>query len=210
MMRAERDREVLGTQIDHADFLQVLDLRIDLFPAQTEDLGRITQLINKTNQFNLTTIRRTLDEVRALANSDEFRLYGLRVSDKFGEYGLTGVIIARISPDGRRWTLDTLLLSCRVLGRGVETALIGALAEDARAAGAVEFAASFIPTAKNALSAAFLPDQGFSPVDGQEWRLALSEAPAIPPHIDVSGERATRRQVSAQPFETRLSAVAGQ
>jgi len=71
------------------------------------------------------------------------------------------------------------------------------LAEDARAAGAVEFAASFIPTAKNALSAAFLPDQGFSPVDGQEWRLALSEAPAIPPHIDVSGERATRRQVSA-------------
>ena len=67
MMRAERDRDVLGAQINHVDFLQALDLRIDLFRARTEDLGRITQLINKTNQFNLTTIRRTLDEVRALA-----------------------------------------------------------------------------------------------------------------------------------------------
>src|SRR5882724_2447910 len=141
MMRAERDREVLGAQINHTDFLQALDLRIDLFPAQNEDLGRITQLINKTNQFNLTTIRRTLDEVRELASSVDFRLYGLRVTDKFGEYGLTGVIIARISADRRQWTLDTLLLSCRVLGRGVETALVGALADDARADGAVEFGA---------------------------------------------------------------------
>jgi FkbH-like protein len=71
MMRAERDRDVLSAQIDHTDFLQALDLKVDLFRAKTEDLGRITQLINKTNQFNLTTIRRTLDEVRELANSDD-------------------------------------------------------------------------------------------------------------------------------------------
>lgn len=202
MMRAERDRDGLSAQISHGDFLRALDLRIDLFRAQTEDLGRITQLVNKTNQFNLTTIRRTLDEVRALANSDNFRLYGLRVADKFGEYGLTGVIIARISADRRQWTLDTLLLSCRVLGRGVETALIGALAEDARAEGAAEFAASFIPTAKNALSASFLPDQGFSPLGGEQWRLALSEAPAIPPHI----ARVGAQRPAALPFQTRLSA----
>jgi FkbH-like protein len=211
MMRAERDREVLGAQISHTDFLQALDLRVDLFPAQTEDLGRITQLINKTNQFNLTTTRRTLDEVRELAASRDFRVYGLRVADKFGEYGLTGVIIARISPDRHQWTLDTLLLSCRVLGRGVETALIGALADDARAAGAVEFAASFIPTAKNALSASFLPDQGFSSVGGQDWHLALSEAPAVPPHIErVGAAPIISRRIGAAPFDTRLTAVAGQ
>jgi FkbH-like protein len=210
MMRAERDREVLGAQINHTDFLQALDLRVDLFRARTEDLGRITQLINKTNQFNLTTIRRTLDEVRELAASDDFRLYGLRVTDKFGEYGLTGVIIARISPDRRRWTIDTLLLSCRVLGRGVETALIGALADDARAIGAVEFAASFIPTAKNSLSASFLPDQGFSPVGDREWHLALADAPAIPSHIQRTGaEGAAGRGFDAEPFQTRLSAIAG-
>jgi FkbH-like protein len=197
MMRAERDRETLGAQISHTDFLQALDLKVDLFRAQTEDLGRITQLINKTNQFNLTTIRRTLDEVREMANSDDFRLYGLRVTDKFGEYGLTGVIITRISPNRRLWTLDTLLLSCRVLGRGVETALIGALADDARAEGAVEFAASFIPTAKNALSASFLPDQGFRSVGDQKWHLDLADAPTIPAHI----ERAPTKQVTGRGFD---------
>jgi FkbH-like protein len=183
MMRAERDRETLGTQISHSDFLRALDLKIHLFRAKPEDLGRITQLVNKTNQFNLTTIRRTLDEMRALANSDDWRLYGLRVTDKFGEYGLTGVIIIKISDDRRRWTIDSLMLSCRVLGRGVETALIGGLADEARAQGAVEFVGSYIPTAKNALCKSFLADQGFTPVGEQEWHLALSAAPAIPAHV---------------------------
>ena len=183
MMRAERDRETLGAQISHADFLHALDLKVDLFRAKPEDLGRITQLINKTNQFNLTTIRRTLDEVRALANSDGWRLYGLRVTDKFGEYGLTGVVVVRSSDDRRRWTIDSLMLSCRVLGRGVETALIGGLADDARAQGAVEFVGSYIPTAKNALCKSFLADQGFTAIGEQEWRLALSDAPAVPAHI---------------------------
>jgi FkbH-like protein len=209
MIRAERDREELGTQISHTDFLQALGLRIDLFRAQTEDLGRITQLINKTNQFNLTTIRRTLDEVRALASSDDFRVYGLRVADKFGEYGLTGVIIAQLSPDRRQWTLDTLLLSCRVLGRGVESALVGALADDARAQGAEEFVGSFIPTAKNALAASFLPDRGFSPIGDHKWRLALSEASAIPPYIErISAEQAIAAP-SPSASQTPLAAAAG-
>jgi len=210
MMRAERDRDVLSAQISHADFLQALDLKVDLFRARTEDLGRITQLINKTNQFNLTTIRRTLDEVRELANSDDWRLYGLRVTDRFGEYGLTGVIIAKISPDRRLWMIDTLLMSCRVLGRGVETALIGAMAEDACAEGATAFTASFIPTAKNALCASFLPDQGFSPAGGQDWRLELAVAPAIPPHIARVGvEAVAGRGFDAGSIQTQLAAVAG-
>jgi len=118
------------------------------------------------------------------------------VTDRFGEYGLTGVIIAKISPDRRLWTIDTLLMSCRVLGRGVETALIGVMAEDARAEGAVEFAASFIPTAKNALSASFLPDQGFNSVGGQDWQLDLANAPGVPPHI-TRAEAAGRRGFDA-------------
>ena len=183
MMRAERERDVLSVQISHGDFLRALDLRVALFRAQTEDLGRIAQLVNKTNQFNLTTIRRTLDEVRALSNSDDFRVYGLRVTDKFGEYGFTGVIIVEISPDRRRWTLDTLLMSCRVLGRGVEAALVGALAADARAAAASEFLGSFIPTSKNSLAASFLSDQGFTQDENGQWRLSLADAPQIPPHI---------------------------
>lgn len=209
MMRAERDREVLGTQISHADFLSALDLKVDLFKVRTEDLGRITQLINKTNQFNLTTIRRTLDEVRALANSPNFRLYGLRVTDKFGEYGLTGVIIVQVSDDRRRWTLDTLLLSCRVLGRGVETALVGALADDARGEGAAEFHSSFIPTAKNALCASFLSDQGFSQIGEREWHLDLSEAPSVPPHIERVSPTPIGRIAAAVEPPVPLADVAG-
>jgi len=199
MMRAERDREVLGAQISHGDFLHALDLKVDLFRAKTEDLGRITQLINKTNQYNLTTIRRTLDEVRALAASDDWRLYAFRVADKFGEYGLTGVIIAQVSPDRRRWTLDSVLMSCRVLGRGVEAALIGGLAGDAQAEGAVEFVGSYIPTAKNAICASFLPDQNFTSIGGQEWHLDLADAPAIPAHVTRLGGAAPATTQALQP-----------
>jgi FkbH-like protein len=187
MMREERDREAFGAQISHGDFLKALDLKVDLFRAKTEDLGRVTQLINKTNQYNLTTIRRTLDEVRALANSDDWRLYAFRVTDKFGEYGLVGVIIIQVSSDKRRWTIDSLMMSCRVLGRGVEQALIGGLAADARAEGAAEFVGSYIPTAKNAICKSFLPDQGFTQTGEREWRLDLAGAPAVPAHITRLG-----------------------
>jgi FkbH-like protein len=183
MMRAEIDREAAAANISHGEFLQAMDLRVDLFMARAEDLGRITQLINKTNQFNLTTVRRTLDEVRSLSASPDFRIYGVRVNDKFGEYGLTGVIIVCVAPDPHRWVVDSLLLSCRVLGRGVETGLVGALADDGRATGITEIVASFVPTQKNGLCASFLADHGFVQVSDQQWLLALSNAPAVPAHI---------------------------
>ena len=201
MMRAERDRESFGARISHGDFLEALDLKVDLFRAKTEDLGRITQLVNKTNQYNLTTIRRTLDEVRALAASADWRLYAFRVTDKFGEYGLVGVIIIKVSDDRRRWTIDSLMMSCRVLGRGVEAALIGGLADDARAEGAVEFVGSYLPTAKNAICKSFLPDQGFTQAGEGEWRLDLANAPAIPAHIERRG--------APQPSEPCLAEFAG-
>ena len=149
MMRAEMDRDVLGAKMTKDEFLQALELEIEFSPATPEDFGRVTQLINKTNQFNLTTIRRTLEEVRMLAHAPNHRIYSLRVSDKFGDYGLTGVVIIDISPDLKAWTINSLMLSCRVLGRGVEAALLAALASDARAEGAMEFIGTYIPTRKN-------------------------------------------------------------
>ena len=153
MMRAEMDRDELSVRMTKDEFLQALELEIEFSPATPDDFSRVTQLINKTNQFNLTTIRRTLEEIRTLANATNHRMYSLRVSDKFGDYGLTGVVIIDISQDRRVWTINSLLLSCRILGRGIEASLLAALASDARAEGAMEFIGTYIPTRKNALCA---------------------------------------------------------
>jgi FkbH-like protein len=182
MMRAEIDREELGAKMTKDEFLGALELRIEFSPAEPDDLSRVTQLINKTNQFNLTTIRRTLEEVRALAHSQYHRIYSLRVWDKFGDYGLTGVVIIEISPDRRIWAIDSLMLSCRVLGRGVEVALVAVLANDACSQGATELVGSYAPTRKNSLCATFLPDHGFRQ-DGERWRLPLAQAPIFPNFI---------------------------
>jgi len=195
MMRAEQQRASLGSSLSKEEFRKNLGLRIDFFPAQPEDLERITQLINKTNQFNLTTIRRSLDEVRTLAHSPQHRIFGLRVSDRFGDYGLTGVIIAEIPVGASEMIIDTFLLSCRVLGRGVETALLAALAEEARTEGAGHLIASFIPTAKNAPAASFLSDHGFSPEDEPRWRIATSEIPDVDSSITLVRVRAPALQV---------------
>lgn len=145
-------------------------------------MERVAQLINKTNQFNLTTIRRTLDEVRQLNISPKHLVYALRVRDKFGDYGLTGaVIVDRQSP--QHWIIDTLLLNCRVLGRGVEKALLAALADDARSQGAKRFVARFVPTAKNAAAANYLPEAGFRPAGEQEWQIAVEDVPDLDPAI---------------------------
>ncbi len=171
MMLAEQKRETLGRTLTKEEFQRQLGLRVEMFTAKEDDLDRVTQLINKTNQFNLTTIRRTLDEVRQLAKSHA--IFGVQVADKFGHYGLTGVIICAVSPDAKTWTLDTLLLSCRVLGRGVETALLALLAHEARERGAETLHASFIPTAKNAPAATYLPDHGFQSTGAPTWSIAL-------------------------------------
>ena len=182
MMRAEIDREVLGAKMTKDAFLQALDIEIEFSLAKPDDFGRVTQLINKTNQFNLTTIRRTLEEVRILAHAPNHRIYSLRVWDRFGDYGLTGVVIIDISPDLKAWTINSLMLSCRVLGRGVEAGLLAALASDARAEGAMEFIGTYIPTKKNSLCVSFLPDQGFKQ-DGDYWKLSLADAPTFPAFI---------------------------
>jgi FkbH-like protein len=201
LMRSEQQREALSSSLSKEEFRKNLGLQIDFFLAQPEELERITQLINKTNQFNLTTIRRSVDQVRALANSSRHRVYGVRVSDKFGDYGLTGVVIAEMQPVSCQMTVDTFLLSCRVLGRGVETALLAALAEEARIETAEYLVASFVPTAKNAPASTFLPDHGFQAVAEPVWRIPVSAVPEIDPSIALTRSGAPRAPVETAGFQ---------
>ena len=114
--------------------------------------------------------------MRALLQSPDFRIFGLNVFDRFGEYGLTGVVVVEQRNEGQTWFIDTLLLSCRVLGRGVESALVSLLAGNALESGAREFVACYVPTPKNGLAATYLTDHGFVRTDHDDFRLDLTGA----------------------------------
>jgi FkbH-like protein len=132
------------------DYLAQLDIKVRLAPFDEANLPRIVQLINKTNQFNLTTRRRTDAEVRALVAAGAYT-QAMRVTDRFGDSGLTGVLIA--IPDGTGLRVDTWLMSCRVLGRRLEEVMFAALVHYAAKNGYTELVGEYIPTAKNGLAA---------------------------------------------------------
>ena len=185
MMRVERQRAQLGSSLSADEFLADLKIETSVFLARPEHIGRIAQLINKTNQFNLTTIRRSLNEVMALSLSEGWQIFGLRVCDRFGDYGLVGVGIVN-SQEFDVVRLDTFLLSCRVLGRGVETAFLAGIAEYLQGRGVREIRAAFIPSAKNAPAASFLPQHRFIAGGGGEYLADIHCLPGAPTHIHLS------------------------
>jgi len=134
-------------------------------------------LINKTNQFNLTTRRTTEDEVRALLTDPHAIALQFRLVDRLGDNGMIGVVVARETEPGT-YAIETWLMSCRVLGRGVETAILAVLAEAAAGAGADHLVGRYRPTPKNAMVRGHYAGLGFTPVateaDGSEtFRLSL-------------------------------------
>ncbi|HEY6346236.1 MAG TPA: HAD-IIIC family phosphatase [Bryobacteraceae bacterium] len=150
-IRENLERKALETSAASVDdYLAQLDIKVRLTPFDEANLPRIVQLINKTNQFNLTTRRRTDAEVRALVAAGAYTL-AMRVGDRFGESGLTGVLIA--IPEGTGLRVDTWLMSCRVLGRRLEEVMFAALVRYAARHGYTELVGEYIPTAKNGLAA---------------------------------------------------------
>lgn len=136
------------------DFIASLNLRVDVQPLDAERLPRAAQLTQRTNQFNTTTVRRTETELAALQATPGVRIFTAEVSDRFGEYGLTGlaIVFTRLN----ELYVDSFLLSCRVLGRGVEHRILARLAELALDEGIYTVTVPFTPTAKNAPAGAFL------------------------------------------------------
>ena len=149
MIVADNRRHQAQETMSQDDFIRSLDLHIDVFKVEKQHLARVTQLINKTNQFNLTTVRRTQDEVEALTVAKDTLLLGMNIKDKYGDYGLVGVSI--LKKLNKTCFIDTLLMSCRVLGRGVEQTLIAKIAEAAETLGCDEMRGRYIPTPKNAM-----------------------------------------------------------
>jgi len=148
MVQEGAQREAFrGQTATLADFIAGLELNVELAIPRPPDYPRLAQLTQRTNQFNFTTVRRTESELQAFFASTGHRGLTVTVRDRFGDYGLVGLVLYAVVHD--RYRVDTFLLSCRVLGRGVEHAVLAALARQAVADGKdwVELAA--VETAKN-------------------------------------------------------------
>ena len=185
MILSEQARKDVGTGMSREEFLASLGLVVEYFEVTDEHVGRVAQLTNKTNQFNLTTIRRTEADVRALMASDDHLLRAIRVSDRFGEYGLVGVAVLERA-DGDDWVIETLLMSCRVLGRGIESTFISRLVDDAVAAGAKRIVGRYAPTQKNVIVADLYPRHGFTAEADGVFVASPAEVAPAPTHVAVA------------------------
>jgi hypothetical protein len=129
------------------DYIKGLQLRVEIAEATDDQLSRVSQLTFRTNQFNFTTIRRREQEVRDFLNDEGAKCLVVRVLDRFGDYGLVGVVMYEASAD--RFKVDTFLLSCRVLGRGVEHEVVSHLGQRAVREGKQFVELTCLPTEKN-------------------------------------------------------------
>ena len=155
----------------------------EIAPVDARTLVRVAQLTQKTNQFNLTTRRYTEQQIAAIASDTEADVFAMRVKDVYNDNGIVGVVILRY--DDAICEIDTFLLSCRVIGRTVETALLSFVCERARERGATTLSGRFVPTKKNAPAADFYPRHGFAAAakrDGESsYSLDLRDGDVICP-----------------------------
>lgn len=136
------------------DFISGLKLRVQISTMSREQLPRVAQLTQRTNQMNFTGVRRSEAEIDALVHSGALECLTVDVSDRFGSYGLVGVVLH--APAGEALRIDTFLLSCRALGRGVEHRVMAQIAQIAGNRGLAFVEALFTPGARNKPAMAFL------------------------------------------------------
>ncbi len=163
----QRSRAALKTSAATLEeYYRSLEMTVELAPLTPATRARISQLTQKTNQFNLTTRRYDEAGVAALAADNSTRIYGCNVRDRFGDNGLVGVVIVHDRPPA--WEIDTFLLSCRVIGRSIESAMLSHVAGQAHRAGVHLLRGWFLPTAKNQPAEDFYSRHGFELVQTRE------------------------------------------
>ena len=183
-------RNVRNQAVSLEAYFQSLEIRAQINYATQEHMNRLVQMFNKTNQLNLTTRRyQAADFARFLA-SKNFHLYTLNVEDRFGDHGLVGAAV--VEEMGSAWQIDSLLMSCRVMGLYVETAFLYRICADAARHACRTVIGEFIPTKKNQPVERFYADHGFSLRQETEkqqfWDLDLTvKQIAKPAWIEIMG-----------------------
>ena len=176
--------EILNQSSNIDDYLMSLEMKMTLTPFDAAGRSRISQLINKSNQFNLTTKRYSEMEVKKFEEDRFFYTRQIRLKDVFGDNGMISVIICKKGSDV--WTIDTWLMSCRVLGRRVELAALQDIILNAKKAGVKILIGKYYPTSRNVIVKDHYNKLGFTNTsvdEGNEtWELDINnyESPAIP------------------------------
>jgi FkbH-like protein len=190
--RAERERQAaLSSAADMDVYLDSLAMKAVVRHFAPTDVPRLAQLINKSNQFNLTTKRRTEAEVGALIGRSDHVAFSVRLADRFGDYGLISILIGRVA--GPVLEIDTWIMSCRVLKRQVEELVLNTLVQLARERQCVRIAGLYVPTAKNDMVRDFYPRMGFAATgaapDAARYELDLDSFHPRPTKIELQAEK---------------------
>ena len=185
MYQTEREREHEKTSVSSPDeWMKKLEVKVLVEDLDSTNIKRIVQLLNKTNQMNLSTRRMTETELLDWTKDERRRLWTFRVSDKFGDYGLTG--IASMEQDGQVGKVIDFILSCRVMGRKIEEVMLSVMTTYARSLRLSRMEAKFLPTPKNKPCHDFLKRSVFSTDKAKEmFRWDLDDEYPKPDFIKI-------------------------
>lgn len=172
---------------DLTEFIKSLDIHIDIIPADKFNIHRIAQMTMKTNQFNLTTKRYSESDIQSFIDNGD-KVWCISVNDKFGDNGITGAIIVRMF--GQKAKIDTLLLSCRILGKGIEDAFFKSVLNKLMDEGVGEIESEYIRTAKNGMVSDFYKTNGMIEVDNsgdmKHYKLSLETRFDVPEYYNIN------------------------
>ena len=184
MYSVQKKRTELKNKIvDFDEFLKQMNIEVNVKKADSFTIPRISQLTLKTNQFNLTTKRYQQEEISSFSSDKDRIVECVQVSDKFGDNGITGVYIIE-KKDSKEWIIDTFLLSCRIMGRKVEEAMLYQIIEKAKNLGIKRIKGKFIPTKKNKPAENFYSDCGFKK-EGDYWVFNTDQVMKKPEQIKL-------------------------
>ncbi len=183
---AERQRVTRRTELSSVEeWLEDLDIRVQALPLGDDHLPRATQLLNRTNQMNLRTRRLTESELKGWARAGGRKVWTFRVSDKFGDSGLTGLVSLEAGDEGGE--IVDFVLSCRVIGRKVEESMLHTVIAYARSAGLETVRARYFPTARNKPCLDFWRRSGFRPDESLDvFAWSTRDAYPVPECIQYS------------------------
>jgi FkbH-like protein len=196
--RANLQKQVCGVDA----YLASLDMTMTFQPFDATGRARIVQLINKSNQYNLTTRRYTDSEVTEAENDPEVFTLQVRLADTFGDNGMISVIICRPVGPGV-WEIDTWVMSCRVLGRKVEHTVLREILRHAHAAGIHKLTGAYRPTDRNKLVVNHYAQLGFTKVREEESGLTLWEL-----LVECAAPESTPIKVASAGFEAKETSLA--